>query len=78
VYVRTHILPLTKAHMTQQQYKSIIEKELRKLNEEIDLKIVKGQKFTSESQRHLALLKQAKLLERQERFNWIYKLFSFN
>jgi hypothetical protein len=44
--------------MSSNTFKKAIEQELRKLNEEIDSKIVKGLSYMKESKRHKTLLRQ--------------------
>lgn len=44
--------------MSSNTFKKAIERELNKLNEEIDNKIVKGLSYVKESRRHKVLLKQ--------------------
>ena len=44
--------------MSSNTFKKAIERELQKLNEEIDNKIVKGISYIKESRRHKSLLKQ--------------------
>lgn len=46
--------------MSGHTYKKTIESELRKLNEAIDLKIIKGVSYVKESRRHKFLLRQLK------------------
>lgn len=44
--------------MSSNTFKKAIERELQRLNEEIDKKIVKGLSYMNESKRHKALLRQ--------------------
>ncbi len=44
--------------MSQQQYIKTIERELQKLNQRIDMKIISGESYTRESRRHKQLLRQ--------------------
>ena len=44
--------------MSSHTFKKAIERELQRLNEEIDNKIVKGLSYINESRRHKTLLKQ--------------------
>lgn len=44
--------------MSSNTFKKAIERELQKLNEDIDNKIVKGLSYIKESKRHKALLRQ--------------------
>ncbi len=60
--------------MTRHQYTKNIYQELRELNERIDYKILRGQRYTDESRRHKALLRQ---LARQSKRGLFSKLFSF-
>jgi hypothetical protein len=62
--------------MSSNTFKKAIERELRKLNEEIDSKIVKGLSYMKESKRHKALLRQLNSFKRhtnlfQRSFNLI-------
>lgn len=50
--------------MSKSQIKSAIEGELRRLNETIDMKIVRGLSYREEARRHKALLSQARQLRR--------------
>ncbi len=60
--------------MTRHQYTKNIYTELRTLNERIDYKILRGQRYSDESLRHKALLKQ---IARQSKRGLISRLFSF-
>jgi hypothetical protein len=44
--------------MSSNTFKKAVERELQKLNEEIDNRIVKGFSYIRESRRHKSLLKQ--------------------
>ncbi|HEY0980062.1 MAG TPA: hypothetical protein VGE18_01490 [Candidatus Paceibacterota bacterium] len=44
--------------MTRTQYTKAIELELARLNERIDAKILRGQKYAEESRKHKQLLSQ--------------------
>lgn len=44
--------------MSQQQYKKALEQEIRKLNERIDMKILRGEHYGAESRRHKLLLRR--------------------
>ena len=62
--------------MSSHTFKKAIERELQKLNEEIDNKIVKGLSYVRESRRHKALLRQLNSFQRhsslfQKSFNLI-------
>ncbi len=62
--------------MSSNTFKKAIERELQKLNEEIDNKIVKGLSYVKESKRHKALLRQLDSFKRhsnlfQKSFNLV-------
>jgi hypothetical protein len=59
--------------MTRHQYTKNIYRELRELNERIDYKILRGQRYSDESRRHKALLRQ---IARQSNRGFLSKLFS--
>ena len=61
--------------MSSHTFKKTIESELRKLNEEIDIKIVKGLSYVRESRRHKFLLKQLNSFNRHSS-GWLQKSFS--
>ena len=61
--------------MTQTQYRKNIMKELQKLNESIDAKIMRGEKYSAESRRHKTLLKQVYQYRRPSLFG---RLFATN
>lgn len=60
--------------MTRQQYTKNIYNELQTLNEQIDYKIMRGQRYAEDSHRHKQLLRQIK---RQSRKSFFSRLFSF-
>ncbi len=60
--------------MSSHTFKKTIEGEIRKLNNEIDLKIIKGLSYGKEALRHKFLLKQLQRLNRQS--GWLQKSFS--
>jgi len=51
--------------MSSNTFKKAIERELQKLNEEIDNKIVKGLSYIKESKRHKALFLQLNKFNRR-------------
>jgi hypothetical protein len=61
--------------MSSNTFKKAIERELQKLNEEIDNKIVKGLSYIRESKRHKALLLQLNKFNR--RSNLFQRSFNF-
>lgn len=58
--------------MTRHQYTKNIQQELRALNERIDYKILRGQRYSDESRRHKALLRQ---IARQSKRGLLARLF---
>ncbi len=63
--------------MTRREYTQTIYQELRALNERIDYKILRGQRYTEESRRHRALLRKLKEQTRSgflSRWNSIFQL----
>jgi hypothetical protein len=61
--------------MTKRKYKRYLSKELNRLNEAIDRKIMFGREYRYESRRHKALLQQARALKRNEWTSKIIVLF---
>jgi len=54
--------------MSKYRLSKILQTEINKLNEVIDLKIIRGLSYTKESRRHKFLMKQLEGLHRQEAF----------
>lgn len=50
--------------MTPQQYKKVLSIELQKINQRIDMKILRGERYSDDSRRHRELLKK---LQRQNK-----------
>lgn len=44
--------------MTREQYIKILERELDKLNKQIDMKIISGEKYMNEAKEHKLLLRK--------------------
>ena len=63
--------------MTKMSLVYMISKELRKLNDKIDHKIVRGMSYDRESQRHKQLLSQLRQVEREAAFSRSFSLMSF-
>jgi hypothetical protein len=59
--------------MSQEQYKKIIERELRNINQRIDFKIIKGEQYAEESKKHKMLLQK---IRRQKRKGFFGRLFA--
>lgn len=60
--------------MSKNQMKYAIECEIRKLNEVIDMKIVRGQSYRHEARRHKMLVAQVKRMKGQQ---WFANSFGF-
>ncbi len=63
--------------MSNYTFKKAMMTELRKLNEEIDKKIVKGLSYIKEARRHKSILRQLdKLEKRKNSFHFFQKSFN--
>ena len=60
--------------MSSNTFRKTIESELKKLNDKIDLKIIKGLKYDKEAQHHKFLLRQLQGFSKQS--GWFQKSFS--
>jgi hypothetical protein len=54
--------------MTPQQYKKVLAAEIRKINQRIDLKILRGERYSDDSRRHRELLKKLQRQHKKEGF----------
>lgn len=63
--------------MTRMTLVYSINKELRKVNDRIDQKIIKGESYDREARRHRELRSQLRQVERDAAFNRSYSLMSF-
>jgi hypothetical protein len=54
--------------MSKYRLSKIIQAEINKLNEEIDLRIIRGLSYKTEARRHKFLLSQLRDLERKESY----------
>ena len=59
--------------MSHQQYLSTLRRELQKINEEIDTKILSGQMYANEARKHRILLAR---IRKHTKMNFFDKLFS--
>jgi hypothetical protein len=59
--------------MSQEQYKKIIEREIRNINQRIDFKIIKGERYADESKRHKLLLQK---IRKQKHKGLLGRLFA--
>ena len=63
--------------MSQKQYLKIIEKEIQRINKKIDLKILRGEKYSKEARDHRLLLKKIRYYKRRNFFDkFFFKLSS--
>ncbi len=58
-----------KTYMTTAQYQKSLQRELAKLNQRIDMMIIKGQSYVAESKKHKMLLRQLRSLQGQSFFS---------
>lgn len=63
--------------MTQHQYTKKIQSELRKLNERIDSKILRGEQYAEDSKRHKILLTRIRKQRKGFLARLIPSLFNF-
>jgi tartrate dehydratase beta subunit/fumarate hydratase class I family protein len=50
--------------MTQNQYRTTLQREIKKLNEQIDDLILSGRAYTREARRHKDLIKKMRRIEK--------------
>lgn len=62
--------------MTPNQYKNMIEKEIQKVNERIDYKIVHGMRYSDESRKHKLLLQKISRYRTENIFSRLLKTLS--
>ena len=63
--------------MSQKQYLKMLEKEIQKINQQIDLKIIHGEDYRKEARDHKLLLKKVRYNTRKGFFKSLTeKLFS--
>jgi ribonuclease HII len=63
--------------MTREQYINLLQKEVERLNKEIDFKIVHGQGYSPEAKKHRALLTEIRKHRVRTFWNKIFPRFSF-
>ncbi|HNW71359.1 MAG TPA: hypothetical protein PKZ36_01390 [Candidatus Paceibacterota bacterium] len=54
--------------MSQKQYLKMLEKEIQKVNRQIDLKIMRGEEYHKEARDHKLMLRRMRYLKRQNFF----------
>lgn len=58
--------------MSQKQYLKSIEKEIQRINKKIDLKILRGEKYSKEARDHNLLLKKIRYINRRNFFDRLF------
>lgn len=61
--------------MSQTQYLKMLEREIQRINNKIDLKILKGEKYSKEARDHKLLLKKVRYHSRRGLVNRFINLF---
>lgn len=56
--------------MSKQQFKSVLQDELNKLNEQIDLKVMRGLPYAREARRHRQVVTELRRLNRDHLGLW--------
>ncbi|HWA32026.1 MAG TPA: hypothetical protein VG694_01060 [Candidatus Paceibacterota bacterium] len=62
--------------MSQREYLKTIERELQRINQKIDLKIIRGEDYKREARDHRLLLRKISYLNRQNLFRKMFPTFS--
>jgi hypothetical protein len=63
--------------MTTAQYQKSLQRELVRLNQNIDMMIIKGQSYVVESRKHKVLLRQIRSVQVQGLFSRLTSSMSF-
>jgi len=61
--------------MSQTQYLKMLEREIQKINNRIDVKILQGEKYVKEARDHKLLLKKVRYHSRKNFFNRLFGSF---
>ena len=61
--------------MSQTQYLKMLEKEIQKINNRIDLKILQGERYVKEARDHKLLLRKVRYHTRKGLINRLVNLF---
>ena len=59
--------------MSQSQYLKMLEKEIQKINQKIDLKIIQGEAYFKEARDHKLLLKKVRYHTRRNFFSRLFR-----
>lgn len=63
--------------MTTTQYQKSLQRELAQLNRRIDMMIIKGQSYVTESRKHKMLIRQLRMLQGQSFISRLTNSMSF-
>jgi hypothetical protein len=58
--------------MSQKQYLKVLEREMQKLNEKIDLKIIRGESYAKEARDHKLILRKIRFNTRKTLFQRLF------
>ena len=61
--------------MSQKQYLKMLEREIQKINQEIDFKILRGENYSKEARDHKLLLKKVRYNTRKSFFKNLTEKF---
>jgi len=61
--------------MSQKQYLKMLEREIQKINQQIDLKILRGESYSKEARDHKLLLKKVRYNTRKSFFKNLTEKF---
>ena len=62
--------------MSQTQYLKMLEREIQKINQKIDLKIIQGEAYFKEARDHKLLLKKVRYHSRKNLFSRLFPSFA--
>ncbi|MGI9118095.1 MAG: hypothetical protein ACR2IQ_00925 [Minisyncoccia bacterium] len=62
--------------MSKEQYIKVLERQLEKLNREIDLKVISGQNYTTEARAHAELRKKMRQHKQTTFLNQVISAFT--
>ncbi len=62
--------------MSREQYVKVLERQLEKLNREIDLKVISGQNYATEARAHAELRKRMRQHKQATFFNQVMQAFT--
>jgi hypothetical protein len=62
--------------MSQKQYLKVLEREIQKLNEKIDLKIIRGESYRKEAHDHKLILRKIRFNTKRSFFQRLFPSMS--